>query len=85
MDRTLYSLVFGESVLNDAVAIVLYHTLLQFEATAVTVGSVFRGIFFFLENFVGSLAIGVLIGLISALLFKHIRFDVRASSRMFVD
>ena len=29
-DRDLYSLVFGESVLNDAVAIVLYQTLDSF-------------------------------------------------------
>ncbi len=78
MDRTLYSLVFGESVLNDAVAIVLYHTLLRFEATQVTVGSFFTGVFFFLENFVGSLSIGVAIGLLSALLFKYVRIQVRS-------
>lgn len=80
MDRTLYSLVFGESVLNDAVAIVLYHTLLQFEATPVTAGSIARGLWYFLENFVGSLLIGVAIGLLSALLFKHARIEVFHSS-----
>ena len=79
VDRTLYSLVFGESVLNDAVAIVMYHTVLQFEATPVTFLSVIRGVFFFLETFVGSLSIGVAIGLCSALLFKFVRFEVRCS------
>jgi sodium/hydrogen exchanger 8 len=29
-DRLLYSLVFGESVLNDAVSIVLFHTFATF-------------------------------------------------------
>jgi NhaP-type Na+/H+ or K+/H+ antiporter len=76
VESTLYSLVFGESVLNDAVAIVMYHTILMYEAESVTVGSVFKGVFTFLENFVGSLAIGVIIGLVSALMFKHIRIQV---------
>ena len=32
-DPLLYSLVFGESVLNDAVAIVLFHTFTKFYFT----------------------------------------------------
>ncbi|CAI5492081.1 unnamed protein product [Closterium sp. Naga37s-1] len=35
VDRTLYAQVFGESVLNDAVAIVLYRTMLSFVTTKV--------------------------------------------------
>ncbi len=76
VDRTLYSLVFGESVLNDAVAIVLYHTLLQFETTPVSLSSVIMGVLFFAENFVGSMFIGSTIGVLSALLFKHVRITV---------
>lgn len=78
VDRTLFTLVFGESVLNDAVAIVLYHTLLQFESMPVALSSVLQGILYFVENFVGSLSIGVAIGLLSALLFKHVRIQVSA-------
>ncbi len=65
--------------MNDAVAIVLYHTLLQFENQAVTVGSVFKGLLFFVENFLGSVLIGVLVGVASSLLLKHFRIMVRCA------
>ena len=77
MDRTLYALVFGESVLNDAVAIVLYRTLLQFENTAVTGGLVAYGVFYFIEIFLGSVLIGVIVGMASAYLLKKFRIMVR--------
>ncbi len=38
-----YINVFGESVLNDAVAMVLYHTLTDFVGASVTVANVFKG------------------------------------------
>ncbi len=47
MDRTLYALVFGESVLNDAVSIVLYHALVLFQAQPVTGGLVLKNAMFF--------------------------------------
>ncbi len=71
---------FGESVLNDAVAIVLYHTLLQFENQPVTFTLVGKGIFFFVETFLGSLIIGAAVGIASALLLKHFRIMVRHAS-----
>ena len=82
VDRTLYALVFGESVLNDAVAIVLYHTLLQFENQAVTASLVGKGFFFFVETFLGSLLIGSLVGVASALMLKHFRIMVRGGPRV---
>jgi hypothetical protein len=47
VDRTLYALVFGESVLNDAVSIVLYHALVLFQAQPVTGGLVLKNAMFF--------------------------------------
>jgi len=78
-DLDLYSLVFGESVLNDAVAIVLYRTLDIFnpkkckatgrcEVTQATVVNAFGE---FSRIFVGSILIGTIVALSSALLYKH--------------
>ena len=69
----LFSLVFGESVLNDAVAIVLTRTLASFavaEASAVSILGAFSA---FLHNFVGSSLIGLGLGALSALTFKHLQ------------
>ena len=68
----LYSLVFGESVLNDAVAIVLYKTLLTFLTAEVTFESILTAFGFFALIFVGSLAIGTMFALAVSLLFKYL-------------
>eukprot|EP01051_Picozoa_sp_SAG22_P015587 SAG22_NODE_2057_length_3067_cov_2.004043_2_plen_373_part_00 len=76
-DLNLYSLVFGESVLNDAVAIVLYRTLDEFNPSKcgdnceVTMSTVWGAVANFLAIFLGSTSIGVATGLASALLYKH--------------
>lgn len=68
---TLYSNVFGESALNDAVAIALYGAVIEFDHQAVTWAGV-GGVFWdFTVVFAGSTAIGVIIALLAALLFKH--------------
>eukprot|EP00243_Klebsormidium_subtile_P009461 TRINITY_DN472_c0_g1_i1.p1 TRINITY_DN472_c0_g1~~TRINITY_DN472_c0_g1_i1.p1 ORF type:complete len:612 (-),score=150.75 TRINITY_DN472_c0_g1_i1:343-2178(-) len=69
-DGNLYSLVFGESVLNDAVAIVMYKTVLAFVYTPINERGVFLAIWFFIVIFVGSTLIGGLVGMLSALLFR---------------
>lgn len=73
---SLYSIVLGDSVLNDAVSIVAFRTLASFEASgSVSALGVLKGVGLFLLNFVGSTAVGVLIGVLNALLFKFVRLE----------
>ncbi|XP_071679309.1 sodium/hydrogen exchanger 6 isoform X3 [Lolium perenne] len=69
-DVNLYALVFGESVLNDAMAISLYRTMSSLR-TNPSSQNIFIVILRFLEDFFGSMSIGVGAGFISALLFKY--------------
>ena len=73
----LFSMVFGESVLNDAVAIVLSRTLLSFNSPAVEVNaeSIGNACLLFVTIFVGSTIIGILYGVVSALVYK--KLDLR--------
>jgi len=70
-------MVFGESVLNDAVAIVLSRTLLGFNVPGaeVNTASILAAVISFCKIFGGSLLIGAVAGFASALVFKT--FDMR--------
>ena len=72
-DPMLYSLIFGESVLNDAVAIVLFHTLQGFatQDRPFNIGTVFSVLGQFLGVSLGSILIGVVCGLICCGLMKY--------------
>ncbi|KAL0952602.1 hypothetical protein HGRIS_006857 [Hohenbuehelia grisea] len=71
VDPKLYSVIFGESLLNDAVSIVMYETLSQFHGTEVHIWSIFHGIGIFLLSFTVSMALGIAFGLAMSLLLKH--------------
>ena len=71
VDPKLYSIIFGESLLNDAVAIVMYETLSQFHGERLHVLSFFHGTGIFLLVFFISMALGVIFGLGCSLLLKH--------------
>ncbi|KAL6302586.1 sodium/hydrogen exchanger [Sparassis latifolia] len=71
VDPKLYTVIFGESLLNDAVSIVMYETLTQFHGTEIYLGSIFHGIGIFLLSFSVSMALGVVFGLGMSLLLKH--------------
>ncbi|KAF8064290.1 sodium/hydrogen exchanger [Lyophyllum atratum] len=71
VDPKLYSVIFGESLLNDAVSIVMYQTLTQFHGTEVYLSSIFSGLGIFILSFTVSLALGVSFGLGMSLILKH--------------
>uniref|UniRef100_A0A0K2USV0 Sodium/hydrogen exchanger n=1 Tax=Lepeophtheirus salmonis TaxID=72036 RepID=A0A0K2USV0_LEPSM len=76
VDPILNMLVFGESILNDAVAIVLTSTVIESGSESMvdlTTGEqVIHGIWRFLVVFVGSAGIGTLVALISSILLKYV-------------
>uniref|UniRef100_A0A8C5EHE4 Sodium/hydrogen exchanger n=1 Tax=Gouania willdenowi TaxID=441366 RepID=A0A8C5EHE4_GOUWI len=80
VDPVLNMLVFGESILNDAVSIVLTNTaegvFSHSDSSMVTGWETFiQALGNFLTMFFGSAALGTLTGVISALFLKH--FDLR--------
>ncbi|KAL8228321.1 hypothetical protein R6Q57_015905 [Mikania cordata] len=66
-DMNLYALVFGESVLNDAMAISLYRTMSLVKSNS-SGQNFFLIVVRFLETFVGSMSAGVGVGFTSALI-----------------
>ena len=80
VDPHLYYLVFGESSLNDAVALVLFKTFsaLLVQSAEGVVDSIAQSSLWFLADFmleaVGSPALGTISGCITALIFKYVDF-----------
>ena len=74
-DPLLYSLVFGESVLNDAVAIVLFRTFYNYyeEGEELDQSKIPVALVEFLGVSLGSVFIGVITGLICSYIFRHTR------------
>lgn len=67
INELLHILVFGESLLNDAVTVVLYHLLKEFsDKDAVTVADAFLGVVCFFVVALGGILVGALYGLLGA-------------------
>lgn len=71
VDPKLYTIIFGESLLNDAISIVMFETCQQFHGKPVRFSSIFEGIGLFLMTFTISTIIGITIGILVALMLKH--------------
>ncbi|KAI9810570.1 MAG: monovalent cation:H+ antiporter, CPA1 (nhx1) [Thelocarpon impressellum] len=75
VDPKLYIIIFGESILNDAIAIVLFETAQRHKASGAGLSplGLLEGVGNFLLLFFGSLLIGVAVGISTALALKYTR------------
>eukprot|EP01028_Stygiella_incarcerata_P013430 TRINITY_DN82303_c0_g1_i1.p1 TRINITY_DN82303_c0_g1~~TRINITY_DN82303_c0_g1_i1.p1 ORF type:complete len:659 (+),score=180.15 TRINITY_DN82303_c0_g1_i1:97-1977(+) len=73
VNPTLHMLVFGESVVNDAVAIVLFRTFEYFVDHPINFVNSMRGVGTFFILFVGSVILGLIGSLLPALMYKKTR------------
>uniref|UniRef100_A0A8C1EXC8 Sodium/hydrogen exchanger n=1 Tax=Cyprinus carpio carpio TaxID=630221 RepID=A0A8C1EXC8_CYPCA len=74
-DGDLYALLFGESVMNDAVAIVLSSSIVAYQPSGANThtfdaSAFFKSVGIFLGIFSGSFAMGAVIGVVTALVTK---------------
>ncbi|KAL8161940.1 hypothetical protein V2J09_013429 [Rumex salicifolius] len=77
----LYSLVFGEGVVNDATSVVLFNAIQKFDLSHIdsSIFLEFAGNFFYL--FILSTLLGVLAGLLSAYIIKKLYFGRHSTDR----
>lgn len=77
----LYSLVFGEGVVNDATSVVLFNAIQKFDLSEINsiMALKFFGNFFSL--FISSTLLGVLMGLLSAYIIKKLYFGRHSTDR----
>nr|BAP90754.1 vacuolar Na+/H+ antiporter [Nelumbo nucifera] len=77
----LYSLVFGEGVVNDATSVVLFNAIQSFDLSHInsSIALQFIGNFFYL--FVSSTMLGVVTGLLSAYIIKKLYFGRHSTDR----
>ncbi|XP_057965163.1 sodium/hydrogen exchanger 1-like [Malania oleifera] len=77
----LYSLVFGEGVVNDATSVVLFNAIQRFDTSHVSSRIALQFVGNFLTLFVASTFLGVLIGLLSAYIIKKLYFGRHSTDR----
>ncbi|KAI3804618.1 hypothetical protein L1987_26306 [Smallanthus sonchifolius] len=77
----LYSLVFGEGVVNDATSVVIFNAVQNFDLSQITTATAFQllGNFFYL--FITSTLLGAGAGLLSAYIIKKLYFGRHSTDR----
>ncbi|KAK6913816.1 Cation/H+ exchanger [Dillenia turbinata] len=77
----LYSLVFGEGVVNDATSVVLFNAIQSFDLSNINLAIALQFVGNFLYLFIASTALGVLAGLLSAYIIKKLYFGRHSTDR----
>ncbi|KHN03007.1 Sodium/hydrogen exchanger 2 [Glycine soja] len=70
----LYSLVFGEGVVNDATSIVLFKAIQNFDLSHIDLTTALQLLGNFLYLFIASTVLGIFVGLLSAFIIKKLYF-----------
>ena len=77
-DANFYQILYGESILNDAVSIVFYETCINYQNNSDSfVETFFKGLLSFFLNITGSTLLGFFIGFLTAVFLKMISGRVK--------
>uniref|UniRef100_A0A162B462 Sodium/hydrogen exchanger n=1 Tax=Daucus carota subsp. sativus TaxID=79200 RepID=A0A162B462_DAUCS len=77
----LYSLVFGEGVVNDATSVVLFNAVQNFDLSHIDAVTALQLIGNFIYLFISSTLLGVFAGLLSAFIIKKLYFGRHSTDR----
>ncbi|CAL9203173.1 unnamed protein product, partial [Musa hybrid cultivar] len=77
----LYSLVFGEGVVNDATSVVLFHAIQKFDLVHIDIKVVMKLVVNFFYLFSTSTFLGAFTGLLSAYIIKKLYFGRHSTDR----
>nr|AIA82923.1 NHX1 [Gentiana rigescens] len=77
----LYSLVFGEGVVNDAASVVLFKAIQRFDVSQVKSTVAWEFVANFASLFITSTLLGIVIGLLSAYIIKKLYFGRHSTDR----
>ncbi|KAK4379972.1 hypothetical protein RND71_001834 [Anisodus tanguticus] len=77
----LYSLVFGEGVVNDATSVVLFNAVQNFDLSHISTSKALQLVGNFLYLFASSTILGVATGLLSAYIIKKLYFGRHSTDR----
>ncbi|XP_057512470.1 sodium/hydrogen exchanger 1-like [Actinidia eriantha] len=77
----LYSVVFGEGVVNDATSIVLFNSVQSLDFSNIDAMTAFKLLGTFLYLFFSSTALGIVVGLLSAFSIKALYFGRHSTDR----
>uniref|UniRef100_A0A803Q595 Cation/H+ exchanger transmembrane domain-containing protein n=1 Tax=Cannabis sativa TaxID=3483 RepID=A0A803Q595_CANSA len=77
----LYSLVFGEGVVNDATSVVLFNAIQSFDLTNINTAIALKFIENFMYLFVASTVLGVFVGLLTAYIIKKLYIGRHSTDR----
>ncbi|XP_042520791.1 sodium/hydrogen exchanger 2-like [Macadamia integrifolia] len=77
----LYSLVFGEGVVNDATSVVLFNAIQSFDLSHINSSIALQFVGSFLYLFLTSTILGVIAGLLSAFIIKKLYFGRHSTDR----
>ncbi|XP_028770801.1 sodium/hydrogen exchanger 2 isoform X2 [Neltuma alba] len=77
----LYSIVFGEGVVNDATSIVLYNSVQSLDFSSISATTALKLLGTFLYLFLTSTVLGISVGLLSAFTIKTLYFGRHSTDR----
>ncbi|KAG9128731.1 hypothetical protein Leryth_021469 [Lithospermum erythrorhizon] len=77
----LYSVVFGEGVVNDATSVVLFNAIQKFDLSQLNSKIAWQFVGHFVTLFISSTLLGMIVGLLSAYIIKKLYFGMHSTDR----